>query len=68
MGERKAGGYIFRSLKACHRPYHVHIYKDNKEVGVFDIENQRLLARKGSFNVPRTSKLGKALKTLGYLI
>ncbi len=68
MGDRKAGGYIFRRLKACHRPYHVHILKDGKELGRFDIENRVLLKNKKKHKVPKTGKLGRALKAVGYLI
>jgi len=66
MGEKKARGYIFRTYKACHRPYHVHIFKDGKLLGSFDIENQRPLTK--NLVISKTGKLAKALRELGYLM
>ena len=40
MGRRKRGGFIFETYSGDHRPYHVHIYRDDEFVGRFDIENQ----------------------------
>lgn len=46
-----------------HSPYHVHIYYEQKELGRFDIENQKPMDKK--LNI--TSKLEKALREAGYL-
>ena len=63
MGEKKRGGYTFRSYIGDHGYYHVHILKDNKLIGRWDIENQRKM---GSFRI--TSKMKKALVELGYML
>jgi hypothetical protein len=41
VGRKKRGGYVFETYSGDHPPYHVHIYKDDRFVGRFDIENQR---------------------------
>ena len=41
MSRKKRGGYIFETYAGDHAPYHVHIYKDDRFIGRFDIENQR---------------------------
>lgn len=41
MGRKKLRGYVFVSFKGDHRPYHVHIYRGKREIGRWDIENQR---------------------------
>ena len=41
MGRKKRGGYVFETYAGDHPPYHVHIYKDDRFIGRFDIENQR---------------------------
>jgi hypothetical protein len=61
MGRKKLAGYTFITYKGDHRPYHVHIRKEKREIGRWDIENQ----------VPWdgleiTEKLRKALVKLGY--
>lgn len=66
MGKQKARGYIFITYKACHRPYHVHIFKGSKYLGKFDIENQK--AETKNLVISKTGKLAKALRELGYLI
>ncbi len=62
MSQKKIGGYIFRIYKVDHPPYHVHVLDGNRELGQFDIENQRPM---GSLIL--TAKLRKALKEGGYL-
>lgn len=62
MGDKKAGGYIFRSYIGDHRPYHVHIRKDGKEIGRWDIEHQRSMD-----GLVITNALKRALLQLGYL-
>ena len=64
MGEKKVGGFIFRMHMNDHRPYHVHILRNNdKELGKFDIENQVSMTR----GLKITGQLRKALKQAGYL-
>jgi len=46
MGTKKIGGFIFRTFIADHHPYHVHIYYEQKELGRFDIENQKPMDKK----------------------
>lgn len=41
VSRRKRGGYIFETYAGDHPPYHVHIYKDDRFIGRFDVENQR---------------------------
>jgi hypothetical protein len=63
MGERKSGGYIFRTRSADHPPLHVHIYDgQNRLVGKWNVEQQEPM---GDFVVSR--RLRKALWTCGYL-
>ncbi len=41
MGYRiRAGGYVIVSWDSDHRPLHVHVYKDGRCVGRFDLEHQ----------------------------
>jgi len=63
MSEKKIGGFIFRIYKNDHRPYHVHIFKDSKELGRFDIENQKSMDEQLKIE----GQLRKALKKGGYL-
>ena len=46
MGIKKCRGYTFVSFTGDHRPYHVHVYYNDKELGRFDIENQKSMGRK----------------------
>jgi len=63
MGRKKLRGYVFVSFKGDHRPYHVHIYKDKREIGRWDIENQRPM---DSFEI--NSNLRSALIELKYML
>ena len=63
MGIKKCRGYKFVSSLGDHRPRHIHIYYGGRELGKFDIENQRSMNRKLEIK----GKLKKALKELGYL-
>lgn len=40
MTGKKSGGYVFVTYKGDHPPYHVHIEKDGREIGRWDIGNQ----------------------------
>jgi hypothetical protein len=63
MVEKKKSGYNFRIHKGDHPAYHVHIIKDGRLIGRWDIENQRPMDK---FEL--TSKLKKALADLGYIL
>lgn len=63
MSEKKILGFIFRSYKNDHPPYHVHVFKDKKFLGRFDIVHQRPMDPR--LKVEGT--LRKALKKGGYL-
>ncbi len=63
MGRKRAGGYIFVTYKGDHLPFHVHIIKGDREIGRWDIENQRPM---DDFEVGRA--LRQALRRLGYLL
>ncbi len=41
MGTSRAGGFLFKTYKGDHPPLHVHIEKGGREIGRWDIENQR---------------------------
>jgi len=41
VGRKKRGGYLFETYAGDHPPYHVHIYRDDRFIGRFDVENQR---------------------------
>ena len=63
MSEKKIGGFIFRIYMNDHSPYHVHVFRGNKELGRFDIENQRSMDK----NFKIEGQVRKALKRGGYL-
>ena len=63
MSEKKVGGFIFRIYMNDHRPYHVHVFRGDKELGRFDIENQKSMDK--PFKV--VGQVRKALKRAGYL-
>jgi len=63
MTRKKLLGYVFESFKGDHRPYHVHIYKDKREIGRWDIENQRPM---DGFEI--NSTLRSALIELKYMV
>jgi hypothetical protein len=62
MGKKKRGGYIFTSFVGDHPPLHVHISDGKREIGRWDIENQRPM---DDFEV--TAKMRSALIDLGYM-
>lgn len=65
MGERKAGGFIFRTRQSDHPPLHVHIFDgQNRSIGRWDIEHQ--CPMKGD-NFEVSKQLRKALHEAGYL-
>ena len=62
MGIKRAGGFIFKTRAADHPPFPVHIFEGDKEIGRWDIENQRPMD-----NFELTQRLRKALYQVGYL-
>jgi hypothetical protein len=63
MGRKKAGGFVFVTYKGDHPPIHVHIEKNGKDIGRWDIENQRIMEA-----FEPTRKLRDALRKAGYLV
>jgi hypothetical protein len=63
MSRRRAGGFVFVTYKGDHPPLHVHIEKEGREIGRWDIENQKPMD-----NLEVSQKLISALKQAGYLI
>lgn len=39
----KARGYLFRLYRNDHAPLHVHVFKDGRELGRYDLENGRFM-------------------------
>lgn len=64
MGIKKIDGFKFVSFLSDHRPYHVHIYYGGKELGRFDIENQKSMTKR----LKIFGRLAKALRKAGYLV
>lgn len=62
MTLKKSGGFFFVTYSGDHGPKHVHIYKDRKLVGKFDIDHQIFLG-----NLEMSKRLRKALKELEYI-
>ena len=58
MGKLKKAGYIFITWIGDHDPYHVHIFKDGKEVAKFNLEANEVI--KGKVN----KKILKAIEDL----
>ena len=63
MSEKKIGGFIFRTFKNDHYPYHVHVFGNSGFLGRFDMVNKRSLDER----LKITGQLRKALKQAGYL-
>ena len=60
MGRKRRGGYFFETYAGDHPPYHVHVYKEGRFIGRFDMENQRSMDGEFSAQVLRY------LEDLGY--
>ena len=58
MGKHKKGGYIFITWKGNHKPNHVHIIKNKREVCKWDLDNSQVM--EGKVN----RKILKALQEL----
>ena len=63
MTIRKRRGYLIIDYKSDHRPYHVHIFRGEKFIGRYDIENQRQMD-----NYKMTKTLKKALLEEGLMM
>jgi hypothetical protein len=61
MGKKKYRNHLFVDCVGDHAPRHVHIFKDKKLVGKWDIENQQMM---GTFKMTSAVKMG--LEFLGY--
>lgn len=46
MGKIRRGNYVFTTRKGDHDPKHVHVFKDNKEIGKWDLENNVVMEGK----------------------
>jgi hypothetical protein len=64
MGKQRRGGYIFITWKGDHDPYHVHVFKDGKEIAKYNLEDNALMS--GKIN-RKILKLIKELKKEGKL-
>ena len=62
MTRRKHGNYDFVTYVGDHPPYHVHIRKDGREIGRWDIEHQKKM---DEFRLTR--EIMDGLRVLGYL-
>jgi len=61
VGRKSVGGYQFVTYKGDHPPFHVHIFRDDRLIGRWDIENQTPMSG-ARFGRP----LLKALTQAGY--
>ena len=46
MGRIRRGGYLFITWKGDHDPKHVHIFKDDREILKFDLEQMEPMSGK----------------------
>tara|TARA_Y100000590_G_scaffold323369_1_gene366350 strand:- start:66867 stop:67061 length:195 start_codon:yes stop_codon:yes gene_type:complete len=58
LGKLKKSGYIFITWIGDHDPYHVHIFKDGKEIAKYNLEDNVVI--KGKIN----NKILKAIAEL----
>lgn len=64
MGEKRVGGFIFRSYTGDHQPLHIHVCDQNgHELGRWNIEEQTPMD-----HLVVTRKLARALRAAGYLM
>jgi len=43
MGKYRRGGYIFITWKGDHPPRHVHVYRDDRLIVKWDLDNQNAM-------------------------
>ena len=48
MGKIRPGGYIFIGWKADHPPRHVHVYREEKFIVKWDLDNRRPMKGRAS--------------------
>jgi hypothetical protein len=46
VGKLRRGGYIFLTWKGDHGPRHVHVFKDDKFIGKWDLDNRQVMEGK----------------------
>lgn len=46
MGKVRRGNYVFITWKGDHDPKHVHVFKDKKPLGKWDLENDMVMEGK----------------------
>jgi len=51
VGKYRRGGYVFITWKGDHPPRHVHVYRDNKLVVKWDLDNQKAMRGKAGRRV-----------------
>jgi hypothetical protein len=64
MGKLRRGGYIFVWWKGDHSPRHVHVYRDEKLVVKWDLDNNKAMKGQAS---KRVIDLIEKLKSEGLL-
>ena len=64
MPKIRRGGYMFFSWKSDHTPRHVHVYRDEKLVVKWDLDNRKSMKGKAT---RRILKLIKELESEGLL-
>lgn len=62
MGRKRVGGFVFEWYIGDHPPLHVHVIKDSRDIGSWDIENQRPMH---GLNI--TPQLRRALEKAGFV-
>lgn len=62
MGRKRIGGFIFEWYIGDHRPYHIHVYKDDVHLGRFDLEQQKPMK-----DLQMTNTLRQALIAGGFM-
>ena len=61
MGEKRIKGFVLRAHKGDHPPLHVHILRNGRELGRWDVEHQRPMG-----DLVVTTRLTEALIAAGY--
>jgi hypothetical protein len=56
MGKTRRGNYLFLTWKGDHTPRHVHVYRDNKLVVKWDLENWQPMKGKANQRLIRIIK------------
>ena len=64
MGKTRLGGYVFISWKSDHPPRHVHVYREEKLIVKWDLDNGRPMRGVASRDI---LELIRALQSKGRL-